>query len=99
MAHLLTWPKRRALTTGDGLTLVTVVEPGRLRIETPSGAVFDCADAAELRAFAMQVYAASIELDHHAQYPPGQGRAHLKRQRRLAAARQQAPDHADQETA
>lgn len=98
MAHLLTWPKRRALTTEDGVTLVSVLSPGRLELRHPDGRVLTFTDPGELRAFAMQAHAAAIDYDLEQQYPPGRGRQHLKHQRRAAAeaARQHPtpPDHA-----
>jgi hypothetical protein len=96
MAHLLTWPKRRALTAADGVTLIAFIEPGRLELHHPDGRVLTFTDPGQLRAFAMQVHVAAVEHDHEQQYPPGQGRAHLKHQRRAAANRQRS-DHANQE--
>lgn len=85
MAHLLTWPKRRKLTTVGGRTETAVILPGRLVIwhDEDHATIYD--DADELRAFAMQVYAAAIELDLDARYPPGRGRAGAKAARRRAA--------------
>ncbi len=98
MAHLLTWPKRRPLTTADGVTLLAFIEPGRLELHHPDGRVLTFTDPAELRAFAMQAHAAAVEHDHEQQYPPGRGRAHLKHQRRAAAeAARKQPAHADLE--
>jgi len=103
MAHLLSWPKRRALTTDDGVTLLSVIAPGRLELRHPDGRVLTFTDPAELRAFAMQVHAAATEHDLEEKYPPGQGRAHHKYRRRAAAeaARRAAdqPLHANLETA
>jgi hypothetical protein len=81
--HLLTWPRRRTLTTGDGVTVLTVIEPGRLRIETPGGAVHTCTDVAELRAFAMQVYAAAVDHDQSVQHAAAKASADRKQARAL----------------
>ncbi len=84
MAHLLSWPKRRTLTTDDGITVVAVVAPGHLRIETPTGAALDCSDVAELRAFAMQVYAAALDHDQAVQHAAAKRSADRRQHRALA---------------
>lgn len=110
VAHLLTWPKRRPLTTDDGVTIVAVVQPGRLRIETPSGLVLDCADPDELRAFAMQMYAATLDHDQGVQHAAAKASADRRQRRILAGGHAghrhqpftdppEPPIHADLETA
>lgn len=101
MAHLLTWPKRRTLTAeGDGVTLLSVISPGRLELHHPDGRVLTFTDPDQLRAFAMQAHAAAVDYDLEQQLPAGRGRQHLKHQRRAAAeaARRRRPDHADLES-
>lgn len=102
MAHVLSWPKRRTLTSEDGVTLVSVLSPGRLELRHPDGRVLTFTDPAELRAFAMQAHAASIDHDLEQALPPGRGRQHLKHQRRAAAEaarrRTDPPDHANLES-
>jgi hypothetical protein len=57
--HVLHWPKTRPL--GE---LSAEIAPSRLVLTAPGGSVvLDCADPDELRAFAMQVYAAAIDHD------------------------------------
>lgn len=85
MGYVLSWPKRRPLTTEDGVTLLSVLSPGRLELRHPDGRVLTFTDPAELRAFAMQAHAAAVDYDLEQQLPPGRGRAHLKHQRRAAA--------------
>lgn len=84
MAHLLSWPKRRALTTSDGVTLVAVVEPGRLSVETPDGSLVVFDDPGELRAFAMQLHAAAIERDQSAQDEAARASARRRQLRHLS---------------
>jgi hypothetical protein len=85
---VLTWPKTRPLTTIGGSEWTATLEPGRLVLwmDEDHAAVF--ADPDELRAFAMQCHAAAVEHDLARQIPSGQGRAHLKRQRRRHAEQQ-----------
>lgn len=63
MPYLLTWPKRRRLTSSGGVEGVAVIEPGRLVIwlDEDRAVIYD--DPEELRAFAMQVHAAAVERD------------------------------------
>lgn len=84
---LLSWPKARPLRDADtGTAWVATIAPGRLLLSSePHGRIL-VTDPDELRAFAMQVYVAAIDYDLTRALPPGQGRAHLKRQRRRAAA-------------
>jgi hypothetical protein len=57
--HVLTWPKTRRLAE-----LSAEVSPGRLVLTAPGGVVLlDCTDPDELRAFAMQAYAAALDRD------------------------------------
>ena len=82
--YLLTWPKRRPLTAADGVTLVAVIEPGRLSVETPAGELFVVTDADQLRALATQLHAAAIERDQAVQHAAAKASAD-RRQRRLLA--------------
>lgn len=84
MAHLLSWPKRRALTTSDGVTLVALVEPGRLSVETPTGELFVFDDPDELRALAMQLHAAAVDRDQGATLDAARGAAARHQRRRVA---------------
>jgi hypothetical protein len=73
--HVLNWPKTRRLAE-----LSAEVAPGRLVLTAPGGSVvLDCADPDELRAFAMQVYAAA--LDHDGEVREAAVKASLARRR------------------
>lgn len=64
--YVLRWPKVRPLVDDDGAPWQAVMEPGRLTL-TSADAVLTFSDVGELRAFAMQVYAAAIEYDQQVQ--------------------------------
>lgn len=70
--YVLRWPKRRPLSAdadepySDCLWEATV-EPGQLTLESSGGQRLVFRDTDELRAFAMQVYAAAIEYDQEVQ--------------------------------
>lgn len=86
---LLSWPKTRHLhdaATGD--TWTVEIQPGRVDLYGPGGEPhLVLTDLGELRSVAMAAYAAVIEHDQaRSGTGPGQGRAHLKHQRRRAAA-------------
>jgi hypothetical protein len=83
--ELLTWPKSRTLRDGTGAEWTATMEPGRLDLFGPDGCALTVTDTDDLRAFAMQVYAAAVEYDLARTIPEGKGRAHLKHQRRRAA--------------
>jgi hypothetical protein len=85
VSALLSWPKRRRLTTLGGRQETAVVEPGRLVIWHDEDHATVYTDPAEIRALAFALYVAALEVEHAEQYPPGQGRAHLKHQRRRDA--------------
>jgi hypothetical protein len=58
--HVLNWPKTRRL----GAYITATISPSRLLLTAADGTVvLDCQDPDELRAFAMQVYAAAIDHD------------------------------------
>jgi hypothetical protein len=83
--HVLTWPKRRRL--GE---LEAEIAPGRLLLAAPSGAVLlDCCDPDELRAFAMQVYAAAIDHDGAVQQAAVMASLERRRRRGLGGNRNQ----------
>lgn len=71
MSFVLTWPKRRRLTgrrdLGDGQTAPALwsieVEPGRLTSWTADGTVVHFTDRDELRAYAIALYCAAMDLD------------------------------------
>lgn len=80
--HVLTWPKNRPLTT-----LTATISPGRLLLTAPGGTVLlDCQDPEELRAFAMQVYAAALDRDQAIQYEAAAASARRRAARLLAGA-------------
>lgn len=80
MAHLLSWPKHRKL--GE---LIAELSPGRLVLfDSRAAVVVDCQDPEELRAFALQVYAAAIEYDQERQHAAAKASTD-RRQRRLLA--------------
>jgi hypothetical protein len=85
LTTVLRWPKSRTLRDGTGAEWTATLEPGRLDLIGPDGCLLTVTDPDDLRAFAMQCYAAAIEYDLAREVPPGRGRAHLKRQRRRHA--------------
>lgn len=91
---VLTWPKTRPLRDAPtGTRWTAIIEPGRLALHTDpdQACVLSVTDADELRAFALQLYAAAIEYDQARALPPGRGRAHLKHERRRRVAAGQHP--------
>lgn len=75
-ALLLTWPKTRPLSDADtGEEWAATIEPGRLDLDGPDGCLLTVTDPDALRAFAMQVYAAAVELDQSAALSRARGRA------------------------
>lgn len=77
---LLTWPKRRRL--GE---LNAELSPGRLLLTRDDGSVVvDCQNTDELRAFAMMVYVAAIELDLLTQHTAAVESAARRQRRKLA---------------
>lgn len=85
---VLSWPKVRTVRDTDGTVWAATIEPGRLSLATTDpawlGPPITIANADDLRALSLALYAAAIERDQMEETPPG-GRAHLKRQRRRAA--------------
>lgn len=61
--HLLTWPRTRPLTPAGGGQTAAVISPGRLVLWLDEDHVLIYEDPEELRAFAMQVYAAALDRD------------------------------------
>lgn len=62
--HVLRWPKQRALTDASGARWRAVLSPGLLSlVRDDGGPGLSFTDTDELRAFAMQVYAAAIDHD------------------------------------
>lgn len=84
MAYLLTWPKRRDLRASDGVTVVAVVSPGRLRLERPDGTVVEVADPAQLRDLALTLTLASTEYAQDLQHTAAQESSARRQRRKLA---------------
>jgi hypothetical protein len=61
--HVLSWPKTRRLTDHRDFEWEVKVEPGRLTLTFPPCEPLVFSDPDELRAFAMQVYAAAVDHD------------------------------------
>jgi hypothetical protein len=62
--HVLNWPKTRPLTDALGARWRAVVSPGLLTLARDDGGPgLTFTDTDQLRAFAMQVYAAAIDHD------------------------------------
>lgn len=78
--HVLRWPKARQLTDSGGEPWRAVIAPARLLLVSPGSTLaLDFTDPDELRAFAMQVYAAAI--DHDGAVQQAAVKASLERRR------------------
>jgi hypothetical protein len=82
--HLLSWPKTRRLTNAAGRSVTFVIEPGRLVLWWDEDHVTVYTDPDELRAFAMQVYAAAIDRDLEVQAAAVKASADRRQRRALA---------------